>query len=130
MGAINIASWGFAIGAGGQMTLYWRLFPSVPRWIPAALVFVPWLTVFTISFCNRPPFGPSPFRRCLIFAMLWYAAMTLIAETLYFARAPAPSGHFPLAVARVLIYAFGIVSSVVFIRACNSLRRYEVDQAT
>ena len=53
MGAINIASWGFGIGAGGQMAFYWLLFPGVPRWIPAALVFVPWLTVFTISFCNR-----------------------------------------------------------------------------
>jgi hypothetical protein len=125
MGALSIASWGFAIGAVGQLAFYWRLFPNVPQWVLAALVFVPWLTVFTISFCNRPPFGPRPFRRCLIFAMSWHAAMTLTAEALYFALHPAPSGHFPLAVARVLIYSFGILSIVVFVRACKSLRRYE-----
>ena len=112
------------------MAFYWRLFPSVPRWIAAALVFIPWLTVFTISFCNRPPFGPGPFRRCLIFAMSWYAAMTLIAEVFYFALAPAPPGHFPLAVARVLMYVFGILSTVVFVRVCNKLRHYEINQAT
>jgi len=112
------------------MAFYWRLFPNLPHWVVAALVFVPWLTVFTISFCNVAPFGPRLFRRCLIFAISWYAAITLIAEALYFALHPPPSGHFPLSIARVLMYAFGILSTVVFVRACNSLRRYETNKTT
>jgi len=125
MGTLSIASWGLLIGAMGQSAFYKCVFPPLSGWIVLCALFVPWLTVFAISFCNRPPFGPRPFRWCLIFAMCWYAVMTLLAETLYFVIQPVPHGHFPLIVARVLMYAFGAVSFFVFIRACIVLRRYE-----
>jgi len=111
------------------MAFFWRLFPQLPQWITAAMAFVPWLTVFGISFCNAPPFGPRRFRHCLMFAMFWYASVTLTAETLYLLVDSEPSRHLPLSIARALMYVFGAVSSIVFIRACITLRRYEKDHA-
>jgi len=127
MGSLSIASWGLLIGAMGQWAFYYRIFPHLPDWLIFGAVIIPWLTVFTISFCNRPPFGPRPFRHCLIFAISWYAGMTLLAEALHFFMQPAPRGHFSLIAARVLMYVLGAVSVTVFIRACITLRRYETN---
>ena len=124
LGTLGIASWGFYIGAIGQAVFYARLFPGLPRWIVMGALSPPWLIIFIISFCNRPPFGPRPFRRCLLFAMCWYAVTTLIAETLYFFIQSAPRGHFSVIVARILMYGVGAVSFFVFVRACIVLRRY------
>jgi hypothetical protein len=125
MNTLGIASWGFLIGAMGQWAFYYRIFPRLPAWLVMGDLFIPWLTVFIISFCNRPPFGPRPFRHCLIFAMAWYAAMTLLAEALHFFLQPVPRGHFSLIAGRVLMYVFGAVSITVFVRACITLRGYE-----
>ena len=125
MNTLGIASWGFLIGAMGQWAFFGRLFPRLPNWLVMGTLLIPWLTVYTISFCNRPPFGPRPFRRCLLFAMGWYAVMTLLAEILYFWIQPAPRGHFSLIDGRLLMYSFGAASFFVFIRACIVFRRYE-----
>jgi hypothetical protein len=125
MGILSIASLGLFIGAIGQMAIYARLFPRGPDWLVLGILFIPWLTVFVISFCREAPFGPRPFRCCLIFAMCWYSALTLLAEMLFFCIQPAPNGHFSLIVARVLIYLFGAASFFVFIRTCIAIRRYE-----
>lgn len=127
MGTLNLASWGLLVGAIGQAAFYLRLFPRLPTWLVMAVLFVPWLTVFTISFCNRPPFGPSPFRRCLVFAMCWYGILAVFAEVLYWFIQPAPRGHFPLILARVLMYCAGAISFFVFMRACAALRGYEAN---
>ncbi len=125
MGSLSIASWGLLVGAMGQWAFYGRLFPRLPAWLVMSALFVPWLTVFTISFCNRAPFGPAPFRRCLMFAMCWYGTLAVLAEALYWSIQPAPRGHFSLLLARVLMYCAGAMSFFVFIRACAVLRRYE-----
>jgi hypothetical protein len=127
MNTLGIASWGFLIGAMGQMAFFWRLFPHVSDWLVMFPLFIPWLTVFTISFCNRPPFGPRPFRRCLMFAMGWYAGMALLAELLCFLIQPAPLAHFSSTAGRLLMYSFGAASFFVFVRACLALRRYETN---
>ncbi|HTH49726.1 MAG TPA: hypothetical protein VMB21_19590 [Candidatus Limnocylindria bacterium] len=129
LGTLNLASWGFALGAGGQMAFYWKLLPLVPRWFVALVAFVPWLTVFAISFCNRPLFGPRPMRHCLFFAVAWYAGLTLLAEVLRLVIQSPPTVHFTLLGARVLIYLFGSVSTFVFIRAGIALRRLETASA-
>ena len=126
MSLISIASWGFLLGAGGHIWCYLRLFPHLPRWVVALIAFVPWLTVFAISLFERPLVGPRPFRYCLIFAMSWYAGMTLLAEALYLFLAPA---NLSLGVARLFMYLFGIISSIVFVRACITLHRYETESA-
>jgi hypothetical protein len=126
MGVLNIASLGLLVGAMGQFWFYGRLFPHIPTWIVWGVLFLPWLTVFTISFCNRAPFGARPFRLCLIVVMCWYAVVSLLAEAIqFFLHLPA-DGHFPVTTARVLMY-FGAFSFIVFIRACIVLRRYETE---
>jgi hypothetical protein len=127
MGTLNIASWGLLIGAMGQWALYRPLFPRLPDWLILGALFVPWLTVFTISFCFRAPFGPRPFRRCLIFAIGWYWILAVLAEALCWFIQPAHHGDFSPIVARLLMYCVGAVSLFVFIRACVVLGRYEMN---
>lgn len=122
MGKLNIASLGLFFGALGQAGLYGNLLPQLPAWAIMAPLFLPWLTVYTISFCKVAPFGPRPFRNCLLFAICWYAVMTVIAEILLFVFHPAPQGHFPVFVARILTYVAAL-SFIVLIRAYVFLRR-------
>jgi hypothetical protein len=125
MGTLSITSWGLLIGAMGQAFLYKHVFPHSTGWVVICVLFVPWFTVFGISFCNRPPCGPRPFRRFLIFAMIWYLAMTLLAEVLCFFIQPPSSEDFSLIVPRVLMYLFGAVSFAILIRICFILQGYE-----
>jgi hypothetical protein len=124
MGTLNIASLGLLVGGVGQMLFYSHDLPHLPDWM-FSLLLVPWFTVFGISFCKCPPCGPRPFRRFLIFAMIWYLTMSLVAEALYFFIRPPPNGHFSAIVVRILIYLFGAASFTVLIRACLTLRAYE-----
>ena len=105
--------------------------PSAPRlseWILFIPFLLPWLTICTISFCRQPPFGLRRFRHCLLFAMCWYAAMTLIAEILYIVAQPrAAHKQADAVVGHVLTYG-GMLSFIVFARACRQLRRYEAIQ--
>jgi len=101
-----------------------RLLPRLPAWIVVSVLLVPWFTVFAISFCRQPPFGPRAFRHCLIFAVCWYTISTLLAETLNLLYSPVPPKHLSIALARLLAYV-GAFSFVVFVRDCLKLRRYE-----
>ena len=124
MSMLNVASWALLMGAMGQCALYSELFQRLPPWIIFVALLPPWLTVYTISFCRQAPLGPRRFRHCLIFAMCWYAIMTLLAETLHLVIHPSPRGHFSITVARVLTYV-GALTFIVFVRACIQLRRHE-----
>jgi hypothetical protein len=127
MGTLNVASWGFLIGAGGQFAFYAALFPHLPAWVVWSFLLPPWLTVYTISFCRQPPFGTRAFRYALVFAMCWYGMATLLAESLRFLLQPTRSGHFSFAAARPLMY-LGALSFIVFVRFCIALRRHEVEK--
>ena len=124
MGKLNVASWGLCLGAVGQAGLCGNLLPHFPLWAIMAPLYVPWLTVFTISFCKVPPFGPRPFRNCLLFAICWYVAVTAIAEAFFLILPAAPQGHFPLVAARAITYV-GALSFFVLIPAYVSLRRFD-----
>lgn len=128
MGALNLTSFGLLIGALGQYWFFGRLFPWLPRWTVWGPLLVPWLAVYTISFCKRPPFGPRPFRWCLLIAAGWYAVFTVAAEVVQFSIRLPPDAHFPLAAARVLMYS-GSLSLIVLVRAGIRLRRYESRKA-
>lgn len=93
----------------------------MPAWVILVPLVLPWLTVYTISFCRVPPFGARPFRNYLLFAICWYAAMTAIAETSLFIFRPTQV-HFPAIAARILAYS-GALSFIVLIPAYVSLRR-------
>jgi len=124
MNQLSVASWGLFIGAIGQGILYGYLFPHLPMWIVTGITLLPWLIVFGISFCRVAPFGPRPFRYCLVFAMCWYTVVALLGETLYFLTRPATNKHFSIIPARVPTY-LGLLSFIVFVRVVFALRRYE-----
>jgi hypothetical protein len=126
MGTIHVAGYGFVIGAFGQVALYQNLFPRLPHWVALCVLLPPWLIVYTISFCKKPPFGPGPFRRCLIAAMSWYAVATVVAEALWLLLRPQTDGHFSPVVARVLTY-LAYLSFVPLIHACIALRELEIN---
>ena len=126
MNQLSIASWGLFIGAIGQGVFYAYLFPHLPKWIVTGISLLPGLIVFVISFCKVAPFGPRPFRYCLVFAMCWYTGVTLLAETSYLLTHPAASKYFSIIAARVLTY-LGLLSFIVFFRVVFALRRYETD---
>ncbi len=127
MNALSIASLGLFVGAIGEGVFYGILFPHLPKYVFVVWL-IPWLTVFTISFCRQAPFGPRPFRYCLIFAMCWYSALALGAEILYETRRWVPRGDVSITIARVLVYS-GALSFIVFVRACIALRRYETQNS-
>jgi hypothetical protein len=128
MSKLSIASLGLLFGAIGQSVFYRCLFPSSPAWdkVRFGLFLLPWLTVFTISFCNRPPFGPRPFRYCLSAAMCSYAFVTMLAEALNLYVQPGSLEHLSMTIARAFIY-LGTFSFIVFIQTCIVLRRYETE---
>jgi hypothetical protein len=125
MGILNVASWGLLIGALGQSLFYAPLFPRLPTWVVWTFLLPPWLTIFTISFCRQPPFGPRPFRFVLVFAMCWYALAAMLGESLHFLLRPVPAVHYSFTVARSLMY-FGALSFIVLVRFCITLRRSEM----
>jgi len=127
MGTIHIAGWGLLLGAIGQSLLFASLSHNPPSKIIYVLLLIPWLTVYTISFCRRPPCGPRRFRHVLTVAMCWYVVATLLAETLCFIFHPVPHWDHMLVVARVLMY-LSALSFVVFLRACIALRRLEAPE--
>jgi len=133
MGSINVASCGLFIGGTGQGLFFAYLFPIHPGTSTFNLLnlvlLIPWLTVFAISFCNRPPVGPRQFRLVLIFAMCWYSTVMLLAEMFCLALHAVPHGNYPLWVPRILMY-LGALSFVVFVRACIVLRRLDVPVPT
>jgi hypothetical protein len=123
MGSINVTSYGLAFGAIGQAAFYGSLFQHHDKLIFFFLL-LPWLTIYTISFCRQPPFSPRTFRYVLMFAMCWYAVATLLAESLHFLLHSAPNGHFGFTAARWFMYP-GALSFIVFVRFCIFLRRHE-----
>ena len=126
-GILNISSLALAIGAFGLKWFYLRFPICIPQWVLFGVLFLPWLTVHTINFCNGAPFGPRPYRWCLIGVMCWYALLTVMAEVgQHFVRLP-PDGHIPITAARCLMY-FGWLSFIPFIHACRLLSKYEMKE--
>jgi hypothetical protein len=125
IGKLSVASWGLWLEAIGQAGLYRNLPFHLPFWAILAPLFLPWLTVYTISFCKVPPFGPRPFRNCLLFAVCLYVLLTMIAEASITIIHPSPQGpHFPIIAAQVLT-CVGALSFIVLIPAYLSLRRLD-----
>jgi len=122
LGNLNILSVVLAFTAMGQYWFYKHIFPHITAWIVWGVVFVPWVTIFTITFCKRPPFGPRPFARCLLFAMCWYAFFTIAAEGLNCLLPLPPDRHFPITAARILMYG-GWLTFIPLARSYIYVRR-------
>jgi hypothetical protein len=122
---LQIASLGLWVGALGQLAFLDRLFPHHSS-LCTALSLVPWFTIFVVTFCNAPfPCSARAFRYILLFAMCWYASMSLLAEALIFRIQPVSPSHFSLVAGRLLMYPFGAAAFFVFIKASIIIRRHE-----
>lgn len=125
-GMLNISSYALLIGALGLQWFYLRFPFHLPHWLILGVLFIPWLTVYTISFCNGTPFGPRPYRWCLLVAMGWYALLTVMAEVGQRLVQLPPDGHIPITAARCLMY-LGLLSFIPFIHAYKRLLKYETE---
>jgi len=127
LGTLNIASYGFLVGAFGQFWFYVRLFSHTSEWLLLGVLLIPWLALFTITFCKQSPFGPRPFRFCLTLVMCSYALLTVLAEILQQFH-PLPSdGFFSITLARILMY-IAFLSFIPLGRSYILLRRPEPKQ--
>src|SRR5689334_5624312 len=90
--------------------------PYLPPIIAAIIIILPWLIVFIITFTKQPFLPPRPFRICLLFALCWFVALTILAEILhYLGRIPPDSPQFAGTLCRVLMH-IGWLSSLCIIR--------------
>lgn len=128
LGRLHLLGLSLAAGAMGLFWFYGRTVTAVPRWIIWVVLLLPWLTVHTITFCNAPPFGPKPFRRCLLAAVFGYASLAVGAEVIQLVHRLPADGSFPVAAARALMYA-GCLGCIPLSRAYLSLRSLEAEGA-
>lgn len=126
MGRLNIASMGLWLGALGQALVLFsagtgRLFSA----LGFCLLLIPWLIVFTITFCRVPPFGPRPFMRCLTVSLAWYAVASVVAVLTTLVRVAHNSVWSESVISTVLICAgslsfIPLLKAVFFLRGLNS----------
>jgi hypothetical protein len=121
---LHLASWLLLLGAIGQGCLYYRLFPTFPDWLWTVPVLIPWLIVFFLSYFKQPPFGPRPFRYCLIFAACWYSILTLLAEALNLILKPPRHDAVVDPLARLFTY-IGALGLIILVRTSILIRRYD-----
>lgn len=128
LGRLHLSGMSLLVGAMGLSWFYGRMVVAVPKCLVCTALMLPWLTVHTIAFCNVPPFGPKPFRRCLLGAVCAYASLAVVAEILHLAyRVPADSS-IPVAAARALMYT-GCLGCIPLTRAYFDLRGLGTDAA-
>jgi len=120
LGKVNLSSYGLLVGAFGQYAFLTQLRTRVPGWLIGIAVLLPWMTVFIISLCKRPPFGSRPFRLCLMLAVSWFLLMTVTAESaLGLGLIESTFAGLPRLAARVLMYlGFGSFPFIIHTYVC------------
>ena len=124
LGNLYLFGLSLAVGATGLQWFYVRAFSAAPSWLIWTVLFLPWLTIHVITFCKVAPFGPRPFRRCLLLVVGAYALLIVGAEDIQAVRHLPTDGVFSLTLARVLMY-IGCISFIPFARAYLALRNSE-----
>lgn len=123
-GMLNISSLALLAGAVGLGWFYYRFPLHMPHWFVLFVLFLPWLIVFTISFCKAAPFGPRAYRRTLVGVMCGYLSLAVGAEIgQQIWRLPS-HGCITLTAARCLMF-FGCLSFIPFMLAIRSIRKVE-----
>jgi hypothetical protein len=123
LGRLHVFNLSLGAGAMGLYWFYGRVFAGAPGWIVVAALVLPWLTVHVITFCNEPPFGPVPFRRCLLAAVCAYASLAAGAEGIQLVYRLPPDGGFTLVAARVFM-SIGCLGCIPLARAYLELRGF------
>lgn len=126
-GMVNLSSFGLLIGAFGLQWFFLRFPLHVSHWLLLCLVFLPWIVVYAISFCNAPPFGLRAYRFSLIGVMGWFATLTVLAEIGQYVWRLPPDGHIPITAARCLT-CVGWLSFIPFVLAIRSIRKFEKEE--
>lgn len=115
LGAMHLASWGFFFGTMGQLLFYNHL-PHISTWVVRITLFLPVIAILITTFCNAPfpHFGLRSYRRLLLFVMIWYSLITILAETLHHFGMVRP-GSFDLIFGRVSMYLGGMFSISLYV---------------
>jgi hypothetical protein len=121
LGKLHLTGLTLGIGAIGLFWFYGRVFPPGARLFVGAALCLPWLTIHTITFFNRPPIGPLGFRRCLLGLVCAYASLIVAAESIQFIDHFPNWGNISVTTARVVMYA-GCICFIPFARAYLVLR--------
>jgi hypothetical protein len=101
--------------------------PHLPGIIAVLISLFPGLIVLTITFAKQRFLPPRPFRFCLLFAICWFATLTIIAEILYYLGfMPSDSREIQ---SRVLMH-IGWLSLFFIVPLYVAARRYESKRDT
>jgi hypothetical protein len=99
--------------------------PHLPAIIAVMIFLLPWLIVFTITYTKQSFLPPRPYRFCLLFAMCWFAAVTIFAEILYhLGYMPPDSPSYAGTLSRVLMH-IGWLSLLFIIPRYIAIGHYE-----
>jgi hypothetical protein len=102
--------------------------PYLPAWMVVPIFILPYLLVFLITYFKRSFLSPRQFRFCLIFAMGWFAAVTIVAEILcQLGYMPPDSPAYGRTMARVLMHV-GWLSFIPLICLYVLVRQAESQQ--
>jgi hypothetical protein len=109
------------LGTMGQVALAGALMKShmpgpIGVGLALVIVFPPWVIVVTTTVFRRPILSPRAFRFCLLFAMGWFALVSIAAEvSFYVGCMPPESPAFARTLCRVLMHV-GWLSFIPLIR--------------
>ena len=84
----------------------------------------PWLVGHVISFCRVAPCGPGRFAQILIFAMAWYSADALVAESIWLLAPASRSQMYSAVIPHVLCWGSAF-NFIVLIRGVRNAREYQ-----
>jgi hypothetical protein len=106
--------------------------PVIKRFLPlpfAVLILsLPILILFSITYLKQSILSPRQFRFCLLFALSWFAVLTVLAEVLCQLGYMPPDGpEYGRTFARVLMH-LGWLSTLDIIPLYLAVRRFETKQ--
>jgi hypothetical protein len=108
------------VAAIGQALFCESLRPHVSPILAVVGFMVPFIIVFVLTYTKRPPLPARLFFRCWLFALVWYAAATLLAELASFLGYLQHSG--PVILPRLLMYV-GSLGVIPFLQIYSDYSR-------
>ena len=125
IGKLHLIGYGLLIGGIGQYG-YVRITTEQPMLRKLSLiVFLPWITVFVLTLCQRPPCGVRIFRRWLAAALGMYVTLLCLIEIMCVISNEAKShSQSSLVLERGMMYS-ALLSVALLLRAFLLLKQRE-----
>lgn len=117
---LTYAAGGLWVAGGGQFGLLNQLVQL--DWIIWALVMIPGLLVFTLTFSKVSPVGARAFGRCLLLAVVWSGVVSIFGEVAYFTRWSQPIEERVVVFSQLCI-CFGSLSFIPILRFYSLVRK-------